>query len=305
MGRYISGRVVQMLPTLLLIITIVFMLVYVVGDPVGLMLGDNATPEQVHAMREAMGLNDPFLTQYLNYLGSVLVGDFGDSYQYNQAALPIVLERLPATLTLAIAAILLAVAIAIPLGIWSATHRGKAIDSVVSAVSVVAKAMPNFWLGIMLILVFAVILRWLPVSGSGSWAHLVLPVIALGTGTAAEITRLVRSSMVEILSQDYIRTARGKGLRGNIVVYKHALLNAFVPVTSITMLQFSTLLGGALVTEVVFAWPGLGQLLVNAVSQRDMALVQAAVFVIALMVLMLSLISDVLFKVVDRRINLG
>ncbi|MVT27728.1 ABC transporter permease [Nesterenkonia alkaliphila] len=305
MGTYIAGRLAQMIPTLLLIVTIVFFLVYVVGDPVGLMLGDNATPEQVAAMREAMGLNQPVFMQYLNYIGSVLTGDFGESYQYGQAALPIVLERLPATLTLAIGAILLALVIAIPLGVWSATHRGGVIDSVVSSISVLAKAMPNFWLGIMLILLFAVTLRWLPVSGAGSWAHLVLPVIALGTGTAAEITRLVRSSMIEILSQDYIRTAYGKGLRRRAVVYRHALLNAFVPVTSITILQFSTLIGGALVTEVVFSWPGLGQLLVNAVSQRDMALVQASVFVIAVMVLALSLISDLLFKAVDRRINLG
>ncbi|WP_223881222.1 ABC transporter permease [Nesterenkonia ebinurensis] len=305
MGTYIAGRLAQMIPTLLLIITIVFLLVYIVGDPVSLMLGEHATPEQVATMREAMGLNDPLLVQYFNYLGSVLTGDFGDSYRYNQAALPLVLDRIPATLTLAIGAILLALVIAIPLGVWAATRRGGVVDSAVSSLSVLAKAMPNFWLGIMLILLFAVVLQWLPVSGSGSWAHLVLPVVALGTGTAAEITRLVRSSMVEILSQDYIRTARGKGLRQRVVVYKHALLNAFVPVTSITILQFSTLLGGALITEVVFSWPGLGQLLVNAVSMRDMAVVQAAVFVIAVMVLALSLISDLLFKAVDRRISLG
>jgi len=305
MGAYIGGRLLQVVPTLLLIVTIVFFLVHIVGDPIGIMLGDNATPEQVATMREAMGLNEPVLVQYFSYLGSVLTGDFGVSYQYNQAALPIVLERLPLTLTLAIGAILLSLVIAIPLGVWSATHRGGALDSFLSSISVLAKAMPNFWLGIMLILIFAVTLRWLPVSGSGSWAHLVLPVVALGTGTAAEITRLVRSSMIEILSQDYIRTARGKGLRQRVVVYKHALINAFVPVSSITILQFSTLVGGALVTEVVFAWPGLGQLLVDAVSQRDMILVQAAVFVIAVMVLALNLLSDVLFKVVDRRISLG
>lgn len=305
MGAYLAGRLGQLVPTLLLVVTIVFFLVYIVGDPIGIMLGDNATPEQVAAMREAMGLNEPILAQYISYLGSTLVGDFGMSYQYNQAALPIVLERFPATLTLAIGGILMALFIAIPLGVWSATHRGGNIDSVVSSLSVVAKAMPNFWLGIMLILLFAVSLEWLPVSGSGSWAHLVMPVIALGTGTAAEITRLVRSSMIEILSQDYIRTARGKGLRNRVVIYKHALLNAFVPVTSITVLQFSTLMGGAMVTEAVFSWPGLGQLLVNAVSQRDMPLIQAAVFVIALVVLLLSLVSDLLFKAVDRRISLG
>lgn len=304
MGYYIGRRLLEVIPTLFLIVTIVFFLVYIVGDPVTLMLGENATPEQVKAIRDSMGLNDPLLVQYWNYITHAFVGDFGDSYQYREPAMAIVLERLPLTLTLAVGSIILALVIAIPLGVWAATHRGGVIDNVVSSLSVLAKAMPNFWLGIMLILLFAVTLSWFPVSGSGTWAHLVLPVITLGTGTAAEITRLVRSSMVEILSQDYVRTAHGKGLRESIVVFKHALSNAFIPVASITVLQFSTLLGGALVTEAVFAWPGLGQLLVKSVTQRDMPVVQAAVFVIALMVIALSILSDISFKLVDRRIKL-
>ncbi|MGF3054145.1 ABC transporter permease [Microbacterium sp. YY-03] len=304
MGYYIGRRLLEVIPTLFLIVTIVFFLVYIVGDPVTLMLGENATPEQVKAIRDSMGLNDPLLVQYWNYITHAFVGDFGDSYQYREPAMAIVLERLPLTLTLAVGSIILALVIAIPLGVWAATHRGGVIDNVVSSLSVLAKAMPNFWLGIMLILLFAVTLSWFPVSGSGTWAHLVLPVITLGTGTAAEITRLVRSSMVEILSQDYVRTAHGKGLRESVVVFKHALSNAFIPVASITVLQFSTLLGGALVTEAVFAWPGLGQLLVKSVTQRDMPVVQAAVFVIALMVIALSILSDISFKLVDRRIKL-
>ena len=296
MGYYIGRRLLEVIPTLFLIVTIVFFLVYIVGDPVTLMLGENATPEQVKAIRDSMGLNDPLLVQYWNYITHAFVGDFGDSYQYREPAMAIVLERLPLTLTLAVGSIILALVIAIPLGVWAATHRGGVIDNVVSSLSVLAKAMPNFWLGIMLILLFAVTLSWFPVSGSGTWAHLVLPVITLGTGTAAEITRLVRSSMVEILSQDYVRTAHGKGLRESVVVFKHALSNAFIPVASITVLQFSTLLGGALVTEAVFAWPGLGQLLVKSVTQRDMPVVQAAVFVIALMVIALSILSDISFK---------
>lgn len=305
MTAYVGRRVLQVVPTMFLIVTIIFFLVYVLGDPVSVMAGDNATPEMIASMREALGLNRPLHEQYFLYLTNALQGDFGTSYQYNQPAMPIVLERLPATLTLAVASIILTVVIAIPMGVWAAVRRGSRLDALISGVSVLAKAMPNFWLGIMLILLFAVILRWLPVSGTGSWWHLLLPAVALGTGTAAEVTRLVRSSMVEILGHDYVRTARGKGLHETVVVYKHALLNAFVPVLSITLLQFSGLIGGALVTEAVFAWPGLGQLLVNAVTQRDMALVQAAVFVIALMVLALSLVADVLFKAVDRRISLG
>lgn len=304
MGYYIGRRLIGIIPTLFLIITIVFLLVFIVGDPVALMLGENATPDQVTAIRNSLGLNDPLFVQYANYVGSVLTGNFGDSYQYHLPALLLVLERLPLTLTLAVGSIILALVIAIPVGVWAAVHRGGLIDHVVSSLSVVAKAMPSFWLGIMLILLFAVTFSWLPVSGSGTWAHLVLPVVTLGTGTAAEIARLVRSSMVEILGQDYIRTAHGKGLRESVVVFKHGLSNAFIPVASITVLQFSSLLGGALVTEAVFAWPGLGRLLVVAVTQRDMPIVQAAVFVVALMVIALSLLSDISFKLVDRRINL-
>ncbi|MFF2352717.1 ABC transporter permease [Kitasatospora sp. NPDC058115] len=304
MGYYVGRRLLEVVPTLFLIVTIVFFLVYIVGDPVALMLGENATPERISAIRDAMGLDDPLPVQYWHYIVSAVTGDFGDSYQYHEPALAIVLERLPATLMLAVGSIVLALVIAIPMGVWAAVHRGGAVDHLVSSVSVVAKAVPTFWLGIMLIMLVSVNLGWLPVSGSGTWAHLVLPVITLGTGTAAEITRLVRSSMVEILGQDYIRTAYGKGLRESLVVFKHGFSNAFIPVASITVLQFSALLGGALVTESVFAWPGLGQLLVKAVTQRDMPIVQAAVFVVAVMVIGLSILSDISFKLVDRRINL-
>ncbi|MFE7560048.1 ABC transporter permease [Kitasatospora sp. NPDC057500] len=304
MGYYVGRRLLEVVPTLFLIVTIVFFLVYIVGDPVALMLGENATPERIAAIRDAMGLDDPLPVQYWHYIVSAVTGDFGDSYQYHEPALAIVLERLPATLTLAFGSIVLALVIAIPMGVWAAMHRGGAVDHLVSSISVVAKAVPTFWLGIMLIMLVSVNLGWLPVSGSGSWAHLVLPMVTLGTGTAAEITRLVRSSMVEILGQDYIRTAHGKGLRESFVVFKHGFSNAFIPVASITVLQFSALLGGALVTESVFAWPGLGQLLVKAVTQRDMPIVQAAVFVVAVMVIGLSILSDISFKLVDRRINL-
>jgi peptide/nickel transport system permease protein len=304
LGYYIGRRLLEAVPTLFLIVTFVFFLVFIVGDPIALMLGENALPEQVEAIRDSMGLNDPLIMQYLRYIGSVLSGNFGESYQYHEPALVIVLERLPLTLTLAIGAIVLAIVIAIPLGVWAAVYRGGVVDNLVSSVSVVAKAMPSFWLGIMLILVFSVTLHWFPVSGSGSWSSLVLPVVTLGTGTAAEITRLVRSSMVEILGQDYIRTAYGKGLKDSAVLFRHGLSNAFVPVASITVLQFSSLLSGALVTEAVFAWPGLGQLLVKAVTQRDMPVIQAAVFVVALMVIALSILSDISFKLVDRRIKL-
>jgi len=298
MSRYIGRRLLQVVPTLLIML-------YVAGDPVVLMLGDDATPEQIASLREALGLNEPLHVQYGTYLANVLQGDFGTSYRYGLDALPIVLERLPATLMLAASSLIFAVVVSVPLGIWSAVHRGGRLDAVISGLSVLAKAMPNFWLGIMLILLFAVTLKWLPVSGTGSWGHLVLPTIALGTGVSAEITRLVRSSMLDVLGQDFIRTARGKGLSSRVVLYRHALRNVFVPVSSITLLQFTGLLNGALVTEAVFAWPGMGQLLVSSITQRDMAIVQAAVFTVAVMVIVVNLATDVAFKLADRRIQLS
>lgn len=305
MSRYLAGRLLQIIPTLAIIVTAVFLMMYVAGDPVVLMLGDDATPEQVATLREALGLNEPLHVQFGTYMLNVLQGDFGTSYRYDVAALPVVLERLPATLLLAATSLLFAVVVSIPLGIWSAVRRGTRLDAAISGLSVLAKAMPNFWLGIMLILLFAVTLSWLPVSGTGTWWHLVLPTLALGTGVAAEITRLVRSSMIEVLEQDFIRTARGKGVGNRVVLYRHALRNVFVPVSSITMLQFTTLLNGALVTEAVFSWPGMGQLLVSSITQRDMAIVQAAVFTIALMVIAVNLVTDVTFKLADRRIQLS
>jgi len=305
MSRYIGRRLLQVVPTLLIIVTAVFLMLYVAGDPVVLMLGDDATPEQIASLREALGLNEPLHVQYGTYLANVLQGDFGTSYRYGLDALPIVLERLPATLMLAASSLIFAVVVSVPLGIWSAVHRGGRLDAAISGLSVLAKAMPNFWLGIMLILLFAVTLKWLPVSGTGSWGHLVLPTIALGTGVSAEITRLVRSSMLDVLGQDFIRTARGKGLSSRVVLYRHALRNVFVPVSSITLLQFTGLLNGALVTEAVFAWPGMGQLLVSSITQRDMAIVQAAVFTVAVMVIVVNLATDVAFKLADRRIQLS
>lgn len=280
-------------------------MLYVAGDPVVLMLGDDATPEQAERLREALGLNEPLHVQYATYLGNVLQGDFGTSYRYGLDALPIVLERLPATLMLAASSLVFAIVVSIPLGIWSAVHRGGRLDAAISGLSVLAKAMPNFWLGIMLILLFSVTLSWLPVSGTGTWWHLVLPTLALGTGVSAEITRLVRSSMLDVLGQDFIRTARGKGISNRAVLYRHALRNVFVPVSSITLLQFTGLLNGALVTEAVFAWPGMGQLLVSSITQRDMAIVQAAVVTVALMVIAVNLITDIAFKFADRRIQLS
>lgn len=303
MNNYFVRRILQIIPVLLIISFIVFSLVFIAGDPVALMLPDDASQQDVELLRESLGLNESFVVQYSTYIMNLVQGDFGESYRYGQDAMSIVLERLPATLELGIAALLIALVISIPLGIWSATKQNSSLDLVATGVAVIGKAMPNFWLGIMLILLFSVTLNIFPVSGRGTLTHLILPSITLGTGIAAEMTRLIRSSMIETLSQDYVRTAKSKGLKDRIVVYKHAFRNSLIPVITITALQTATLVGGTLITETVFSWPGLGQLLIQAVNTRDMAIVQASVFVIAFLVILMNLIADVLYRLLDPRIK--
>ncbi|MDQ0254756.1 peptide/nickel transport system permease protein [Evansella vedderi] len=303
MGRYLIRRVLQVIPVLLIISFIVFALVYMAGDPVSLMLPEEASQEEIDSLREALGLNDPLHVQYGVYIINALQGDFGKSYRYNQDALSIVLERLPQTLELAIVSMIFATIIAIPLGIWSASKQNSYIDLIATGASVLGKAMPNFWLGIMLILLLSVNLAIFPVSGRGTLMHIVLPAITLGTAIAAEMTRLIRSNMIEIMQQDYVRTAKSKGQKDSIVTYRHAFKNCLIPVVTIMALQTSGLIGGALVTEVVFAWPGMGQLLVQAVNARDMAIVQACVFVIAVAVILMNLLADIIYRMIDPRIK--
>ena len=303
MNNYFVKRILQIIPVLLIISFIVFSLVFIAGDPVALMLPDDASQEDVELLRESLGLNESFIVQYTTYLINLVQGDFGESYRYGQDAMSIVLERLPATLELGIAALLIAIVTSIPLGIWSATKQNSSLDLVATGMAVIGKAMPNFWLGIMLILLFSVTLSFFPVSGRGTLLHLVLPSVTLATGIAAEMTRLIRSSMIETLNQDYVRTAKSKGLKDRVVVYKHAFRNSLIPVITITALQTSTLVGGTLITETVFSWPGLGQLLIQAVNTRDMAIVQASVFVIATLVILMNLVADILYRLLDPRIK--
>lgn len=301
--KYIANRLLQIPPVLLILTVIVFMLVYVAGDPVALMLPDDASEEQIIQLREALGLNEPFYVQFLTYILNVLTLDFGQSIYFNQSALSLVLERIPATLILAGASMLVSILIAIPLGIISAIKKGTVLDIFATGISVLGKAIPNFWLGIMLILIFSVTFQLFPVSGSGSISHLILPAITLGAAMSAEITRLIRSNLLEIFTQDYIRTARSKGIAEWKVICIHAFRNSLVPVITVTFLQASAVVGGSIITEVIFAWPGLGQLLVNAVYQKDMAIVQAAIFIIAFMIIIINLITDILYQVLDPRIR--
>lgn len=303
MKKYLSKRLLQIIPTLFIITFVVFVLVYMAGDPVALMLPEDASEADREALREALGLNKPFLVQFVTFLGNLITGNFGTSFRYNQEALPLVLERLPATFELATASMIVAIIIAIPLGVYSARKRNSFVDLFITGGSVLGKAMPNFWLGIMLILLLAVNYQVFPVSGRGTIAHLILPAITLGTGIAAEMTRLIRSSMLEILNQDYIRTAKSKGVSDSKVVFVHAFRNSLIPVVTIMGLQISSLVSGALITETVFSWPGLGLLLVQAVNGRDMAIVQAAVFVIAVLVIVINLLTDLIYRLLDPRIN--
>lgn len=303
MYHFFLRRFLQVIPVLIIIIFIVFTLVFLAGDPVALMLPADATAEDIETLRKALNLDQPYIVQLGTYILNLLKGDFGISFHYNEPALPLVLERLPATIELALAAMIVAVLLAIPLGILSAMKRNRSVDVAITGASVVGAAIPNFWLGIMLILIFAVNFQWFPVSGRGSFAHLILPALTLGTGLAATIARLMRSSLLDVLNQDYIRTARAKGMRRWPLIFVHALRNALIPVVTMIALQTGGLMGGALVTEYIFAWPGIGQLLVQSIHVRDMSVIQAATFIIAIIVIGLNLFADVVYRLLDPRIT--
>ena len=303
MLRYFLKRVGQMIPVLLIITLIVFLLVNVAGDPTDTMLPLDATEEDRETLREALGLNRPLVVQYADYLGDMLTGDFGTSYRYDLPAFELAMGRIPASLKLAGTALLFAVLIAIPLGIFSAQFANSPFDIVISGVSVLGRAMPNFWVGIMLILLISVKQGLLPVSGSGPAAHLVLPAMTLAIQSASQIIPLVRSNMLSIMNEDYIRTARSKGIRESVIICTHAFKNALVPVVTIIALELPGLIGGALITETVFAWPGLGQFLIQAINNKDMSVVQVCIFLIACITLAANLLADLVYCLIDPRIR--
>jgi peptide/nickel transport system permease protein len=289
---------------LITISVIVFSLTFLSGDPAVLMVSPEATAEDVERFREQKGFNDPILVQYSRFFSDVIRGDFGTSLRHNQPSLPLVIERLPATLQLSLFAIFLTVIIAIPLGVLAAWNRGSWIDSFAQSFAVVGQSVPNFWLAIMLIFFFAVRLNVLPTSGRGGFKFLILPGIAIALNLMAAITRLVRSTMLDVLSQDYIRTARGKGLSSSAVMVKHGLRNALIPVVTVVALQFSYILGGAVVIETVFSYPGIGLLTIQAIYNRDFPLVQAAVFVLAVFIILINLGVDIMYPYLDPRIRI-
>ena len=302
--EYLVWRSLQSLLLILLATLVVFMLLHITpGDPATIILGEQATPEQIADLRRSMGLDRPLPEQYMRFLTNAVRGDFGMSIRAQRPALEYVLERLPATLQLSAGAFAFALLIGLPIGILSAVKRLSIWDHSSMFIALLGQSMPVFWLGLMLIVVFAVQLRWLPASGMGQPQHLILPAITLGTFLIGLIIRLTRSSMLDVLSQDYIRTARAKGLPESAVLVRHALKNAFIPVVTVLGLQMGTLLGGAVITETVFAWPGMGMVTVTAIHQRDYPVVQSAVLVSAVLVVLINWFVDVLYHYLDPRIR--
>jgi peptide/nickel transport system permease protein len=303
MLRFLAVRLGNALIVVLCVATIVFFLSRVTGDPLAIMLPPNATPEQEAQLRASLGLDLPLWQQFGNYVAGLLRGDLGTSLFFKVPAIEIILEKLPATALLAAGAITFALLVAIPSGIIAALNRGKPADTLTMSAIIVAQCTPAFWLGILLILVFSVTLRVLPASGWGTWAHLVLPSITLGVYSTAIISRLLRSSLIDALAEDFIRTARAKGLNSRQIVLRHGLRNAAMPVVTVVGLQIGYMLGGAILTETVFSWPGIGQLTIQAISNRDFPLVQAVVLFFSVSFVVINLVVDLLYAALDPRVR--
>ena len=305
MIRYISIRLLFALPALWLILTMVFLLAHIVpGDPVAQMLGEGARADDLTQLRHALGLDLPLPVQYGRYLAGVLHGNLGESFRFQQPVLKVVAEHYPATLELAVVALLICALIGIPAGVLAAHKRGERTDHAVAVLTLFGLSVPNFALGPVLILLFSVVLGWLPVSGRGGVSHLILPAFTLGAALAAILTRMVRTSVIEELSADYVRTARSKGVSESGVLFRHALRNALIPILTILGLQFGTLLAGTIVTESIFSWPGIGRLAVQAIGARDYPLLQGCILLIAVSYVFVNLLTDLLYALVDPRVRL-
>ena len=305
MARHLLHRFLLSLPALWFALTLVFLLVHIVpGDPVEQMLGEGAAPGEVAQLRHTLGLDLSLHVQYGRYLRQLVRGDLGQSFKFQAPVRRVIFERYPATLELALLALVVCAAIGIPSGVFAAQRRGSAADRAVSFFTLLGLAVPNFALGPLLILVFSIVLGLLPVSGRDGPLSFVLPAATMGFALAAILTRMVRGAMLEELSSDYVRTARAKGLTTRAVLFRHAFRNALIPIITILGLQFGTLLAGAIVTESIFAWPGLGRLTVQAISARDYPLLQGCILVIAVSYVFVNLLTDVLYAVVDPRVRL-
>jgi ABC-type dipeptide/oligopeptide/nickel transport system permease component len=306
MLRYFFQRFLMTLPALWLVLTLVFLMIHIVpGDPVEQMLGEGAAPGELAQLRHSLGLDESLPKQYGHYLWQLAHGDLGHSLKFQAPVRRIIFARYPATLQLAFLALVVCAAIAIPAGVFAAHRRGSGADRAVGVFTLFGLAIPNFALGPLLILLFSIELGWLPVSGRGGPLYYILPAATLGAALAAILTRMVRGSMLEELSSDYVRTARAKGLSTRAVLFRHAFRNALIPIITILGLQFGTLLAGTIVTETIFSWPGIGRLTVQAISSRDYPLLQGCILVIAVSYVLVNLLTDLLYTVIDPRVRLS
>ncbi len=305
MLRLVLIKLVRAIATITLCVTLVFVILRISGDPAMSLLPEGTPPAILAEYRERWGLNDPLPVQYLRYVQAVLHGDFGRSFADNREALTVVMERVPATLLLGGLAFALSLLIGLPLGMLAAMRRNTATDRLAMGVAVAGYALPHYVLGILLILLFSLVLRVLPSSGSGTVWHLIMPVLTLGTAAAGTIARFTRTAMLEVMGRPFLRTAAGKGARYGVVIRRHALPNAAIPVVTVIGFQLGGLIGGSLVTETVFAWPGVGRLLVTAVAQRDLAVVQTVVLMVAASMVAMNFVVDLLYGLLDPRIRPG
>lgn len=304
MLRFFARRVGLTIPVLLGVATLVFSLIHLIpGDPAQAMLGESASPQDVAELRSRLGLDRPLLDQYVSFLAGAVRGDLGRSLRTNEDVAGAVLARLPATAELALAAMLIAVGFAVPLGIAAAVWRGTAIDYIATTISLLGVSIPNFWLGPLLAIVFSIQLGWLPVSGRGTWANLVLPAVSLGASLAAILARMTRATLLEELREPYVAAARARGASRARAVLRHAFRNSLIPVVTIVALQFGAVLTGTVITETIFAWPGIGRLLIQSIGFRDYPLVQGCILFIATTYVAVNLVADLLYGFVDPRIR--
>jgi len=306
MRTYLLSRLAQLFPVVFGVVTIVFLLLHLIpGDPVEIMLGENAVAAQKEELRRELKLDRPVAAQYVEFLGGLATGDLGVSFRSREPVLREILSRFPATLLLAAASLLVAVLIAVPLGILSAMRQHSLLDHLSAFLAMLGLSMPNFWLGPLLILIFSIQLELFPVAGFGTARHLVLPALTMGTGMAAILMRMLRSSLLEEIRQEYVRVAAAKGLSRRATVLRHALKNSAIPVLTVLGLQFGALLSGSIITETIFSWPGIGRLMVQAIDARDYPLVQGCVLFIALCTVAVNLATDLLYSRLDPRIRYG
>lgn len=307
MARYVLQRLLSAVVVLWGVTVLVFSMVHATpGDPVRVLLGDSArgaTAEDLARLRSELGLDQPLLVQYKNFLAGLLQGDLGKSWRTNRPVAAEIAERLPYTLQLTVAALLVAVLIGLPAGVLAATRPYSSVDYALTGLALVGVSMPVFWLGLLLMMVFALTLGWFPASGSGTWRHLVLPALTVGAASTAFIARMTRAAMLEVLTEDYVRTARAKGLSESAVVGKHALRNAAAPILTAIGLQFGGLMGGAVLTETVFAWPGLGRLVVNAILTRDLYMLQGSILFTAFLFIVVNLLVDIGYSLLNPKVR--